>query len=61
MKQPPISMVQECTDSYRVEEQDDGGVVVTIRIPKRFSELWMMKLSELRTTQSEINEFDPKN
>jgi hypothetical protein len=48
------SMVQECVDSYRVEREPDGGIRITIRAPKRFAELWLVKLSELRATPEEL-------
>ena len=50
------SMVQECADSYMVEDQPDGGAVITIKVPKRFKLLWMVRLTDLRTTMSEIDE-----
>ncbi len=53
-------MVQECTDSYKAEEQKDGKLKVSILVPKRFSDLWLVKLSELKTTIEEIKEYEPK-
>ncbi|HYE96540.1 MAG TPA: hypothetical protein VD962_10055 [Rubricoccaceae bacterium] len=47
-------MVQDCCRSYRVEEQPDGGVVITIDVDPRFAQLWRVKLSELRATDEEI-------
>lgn len=52
------SMTQECTDSYRVEERPKGGVEITISAPKRFADLWLVKLSELRATDAEIAEYE---
>ena len=52
------SMVQECTDSYRVVEKGESGIEINIKIPKRFESLWMSKLSDLRTTMKEIEYFE---
>jgi hypothetical protein len=52
-------MVEECTDSYRVQPQDDGGVEIRIRIPRRFADLWVAKLSDLKVTDAEIREYEP--
>lgn len=51
-----VSMVQECVDSYDVKSHDDGKITITIEVPKRFADLWLVKLSELRTTDAEIGE-----
>lgn len=48
------SMVQECTDLYRVTELEDGRTRVEMVVPARFRDLWLMKLSELRTDDTEI-------
>ena len=48
------SMVQECTDSYRVTELDDGRTRVELVVPPRFRALWLTKLSELRTDDAEV-------
>ncbi|WP_316358940.1 hypothetical protein [Candidatus Neptunichlamydia sp. REUL1] len=52
------SMVQECTDSYRVEEKGNKGIEIHMKIPKRFENLWICKLSDLRTTMEEIKEME---
>jgi hypothetical protein len=52
-----ISMVQECTDSYEVIEQDEGGIRITIDIPVGFKTLWLVKLCELTTTMEEIEYY----
>ena len=59
--EPPMqtySLTQECVDSYRVNEQPAGGVEITITVPKRFADLWLVKLSELRTTAEEIATYE---
>lgn len=51
------SMIQECVDSYRVTESSNGGVVISISVPKRFADLWLTKLSELRVSDAEIEDY----
>jgi hypothetical protein len=53
-EQESFSMVQECTNRYEVIDQDNGGIIINIVIPQEFSVLWMIKLSDLRTTMEEI-------
>lgn len=53
------SMVEECADSYRFHEQPDGSAEIVIRVPARFRDLWLVKLSELTTTDAEIREHEP--
>lgn len=51
-------MVQECVDSYDV--QDNGtSTDIHIRVPKRFADLWLTKLSELETDDREIADYEP--
>lgn len=52
------SMVQECVDSYRVEETKEG-IRISISVPKRFADLWLLKLSQLRASEEEIAENQP--
>ncbi len=54
-------MVQECTDVYWPEEQSDGSLEVRIKIPRRFADLWLVKLSDLRATMDEIREYEPED
>ena len=53
------SMVQECTNSYKAEGLPDGSLEISIKVPKRFADLWLVKLSKLTTTNKEINEYEP--
>jgi hypothetical protein len=53
------SMVQECTDRYEAKRSDTGDLEISIRVPRRFADLWLVKLSGLRTTDSEITEYEP--
>lgn len=54
------SMVQECTDRYEAQRSDTGDLEISIRVPRRFADLWLVKLSGLRTSGSEIAEYAPK-
>jgi hypothetical protein len=52
-----FSMVQECTNSYRfIRDYNERESKVEILIPKRFSDIWMSKLSDLQTSLREIEE-----
>ena len=53
-----FSLVQECTDEYRVEKAENGTTKIIISIPEKYSNLWMHKLSELKTTMKEIKEYE---
>ncbi len=53
-----VDMVQECVDSYDVKAHDDGKITITIDVPRRFADLWLVKLSELRATDAEIREYE---
>jgi hypothetical protein len=53
-----ISLIQECTNEYNIEEEKNNVTKITILIPKRFSNLWLHKLSELQTTMEEIKEYE---
>ena len=54
MTSEEISMVQECTSSYVASEHPDGSLTITIEIPERFAELWLVKLSELKATADDL-------
>jgi hypothetical protein len=53
-------MVGECTDLYEAVRQADGGVSIHISVPPRFADLWLMKLTQLTTTDAEIAEYEPE-
>lgn len=55
-----INMVQECVSSYVANRLEDGSVRITIDIPQRFSDLWLVKLSDLTTSSSQIRDFEPE-
>lgn len=50
------SMVQECTNRYEVRDSPDGTAEIYIRVPMRFRDLWVSRLSALRTSDEEIRE-----
>jgi hypothetical protein len=52
-----FSLVQECTNKYFVEDLNENEVEIHIRIPKKFRSLWLIKLSDLRTNEKEIEEY----
>lgn len=53
-----FSLVQEGCDLYEVRQQPDGRTEIRIVVPPRFAELWLVKLSELRGTLSELQKPD---
>jgi hypothetical protein len=53
------SMVQECADRYEVRSRPDGSATIHIEVPRRFRDLWVTKLSDLRASDDEIAEFEP--
>jgi hypothetical protein len=57
---PPekFNMVEECTQSYRVKKLGEDGVEIFIKIPKRFKNLWLHKLSDFETTMEEIEYYE---
>ncbi len=57
MNEEIFSLVQECTNKYFVENLNEEEVEIHIRIPKKFRSLWLIKLSDLRTTEKEIEEY----
>jgi hypothetical protein len=52
-------MVQECVDHYTARLQPDGSLEITIRVPRRFADLWVTRLADLRTTDAEVSEYAP--
>lgn len=57
MNEETFSLVQECTNKYFVENLNEEEVEIHIKIPKKFRSLWLSKLSDLRTTEKEIEEY----
>jgi hypothetical protein len=56
-----IEMVGECTSLYHAGDHGDSGIIITIEVPRRFADLWIVKLSDLRTTDEEIKEYEPSS
>lgn len=54
MEEELFSLVQECSNTYSVEDLNDKEVEIRILLPKKFRSLWLSKLSALRTTAEEI-------
>jgi hypothetical protein len=61
MADKSYSMVQECADQYSAQLQADGSLEIALRVPRRFADLWLTRLADLRTTDAEINEYAPLN
>ena len=61
MNQKDFSLVQECTNKYSVndlnETETETETEICIRIPKKFKTLWLIKLSDLTTTEEEIEYY----
>lgn len=58
MDDAPIDMIIECTNCYEAIDYPNGYLEIRIGVPERFATLWTTKLEELRTTMSEIEEFE---
>ena len=50
-------MVRECASHYEVTELDNGGIEIRILVTPSYKNLWLVRLSELSTSQNEIDEF----
>ena len=57
MMEDQMSMVQECVSRFVVKENEDGSKTITLEVPKRFADLWLVRLSEMRTTLEEIESY----
>ena len=53
-------MIDELAESYRFEQDEDGGAEIVIRTSARFADLWLIKLNELTATEKEIREYEPR-
>lgn len=52
-----LSLVQECTDEYYFEDKG-SKIKINVLIPVKFKNLWIHKLSELKTTMKEIEVYE---
>ncbi|MGB7127921.1 MAG: hypothetical protein WBD50_02385 [Candidatus Rhabdochlamydia sp.] len=57
MNEETYSLVEELTNEYIVKELSNSEIEIYIRIPKKYEFLWLVKLSELCTTEKEIAEY----
>lgn len=55
MAKDEFKMVQECVSKYEARRTPEGELTIEINVPKRFADLWLIKLGELVTTAEEIN------
>jgi len=53
----PFPMVGEAVDSYEARDLPDGRLEIRIVAPRRFASLWLVKLTELRGTLTEMREL----
>jgi hypothetical protein len=53
-----INMLQECTAEYIINKQADGGVEIRMIVPSRFKMLWLVRLTDLKTSLQEIKEYE---
>ena len=53
-----FSLIRECTNEYYIENKNNN-IKINILIPKKFKNLWIHKLSELKTTVEEIEKYVP--
>ncbi len=57
MNEEIFSLVQECTNKYSVVDLNEAEAEIRIRIPKKFRTLWLIKISDLRTNEKEIEKY----
>lgn len=60
MNEEKFSLIQELTNKYFIENINENELEIHIRIPKKFRFLWLKKLSDLRITKKEIEEYEEK-
>lgn len=56
-----FSLVQECSNKYYIKNLNEKEIQICIKIPKRFKTLWLIKLSELKTNQDEIEIYEDQD
>ena len=54
MADKDVSMVQECVSKYFATEHPNGSLTITLEVPARFADLWLIKLSELKATADDL-------
>lgn len=57
MNDKTFQMIEECVDKYEARRTPEGDLLVEIRVPARFADLWLLKLNELVATGDEIDRF----
>lgn len=58
MNEETFSLIQECTNNYFIETINKEEVEIHIKVPKKFKSLWLIKISELRASEKEIEEHN---
>ena len=57
----PFQMVIEAVDSYSTSDLPDGRLEIRIVAPRRFANLWLVKLHDLLGTVAELEDLnDPE-
>jgi hypothetical protein len=59
MPHEPVQMISECADSYNAIDLPDGRIQILINIPRRFRDLWLVKLNDLMASDEELHEYAP--
>ena len=54
-----FQMIEECVYKYEARKTPQGDLLVEIRAPARFADLWLLKLNELIATSDEIEQLSP--
>jgi hypothetical protein len=54
-----FSMVRECVSCFEAVTNADESLTITIEVPHRFADLWIVKVNSLTTTEQEIAEYEP--
>lgn len=60
MKSEKYFFTEEIASSYKAEEKENGDLVITMVIPKRFKSLALIKMTDLVVTDNEINKYEDK-
>jgi hypothetical protein len=53
-----IGLLDECVSYFKVDRNLDDSITITIEVPHRFADLWIVKVNSLTTTEQEIAEYE---
>jgi hypothetical protein len=54
-----FKMVIECVSHFEVVHNADDSITITIEVPHRFADLWIVKVNSLTATEQEIADYEP--